>query len=89
MPPSLYTDIQTSSPSRREESSHGLSLSVEIIHHKNAPLLESSEKINPCGVIRLKSLKSSFILLFLETQLDAWFSHQIRPTSLSGNFYLG
>lgn len=36
-------------------SSHRQSLSGEIIHHKNAPVLESSEKINPCGVIRLKA----------------------------------
>lgn len=69
MPQSLYADRQTSSQSRQERSSHGLSLSGEIIHHKNAPLLESTEKINPCGVIRLKSLTGSFILLFLETHL--------------------
>lgn len=68
MPPSLYTDTQISPRSRQEESSHGLSLSEEIIHHKNAPLFESSEKINPYGVIRLKGIKSSF-LLYLDTRL--------------------
>lgn len=47
------------------------SLSGEIIHHKNAPLFESSEKINPRGVIRLKGIKGSF-LFFLDTRLCLW-----------------
>lgn len=55
MPPSLYTQTGR------------LLLRGEIIHHENAPLLKR-EEINPRGVIRLKSLKSSF-LLFLEPLL--------------------
>lgn len=69
-------------------SSHRLRLSGEIIHHKNAPVLESSEKINPCGVIRLKAhLFFCFLFPLLETPLrDSLI--KLGATSFSGTFYL-
>jgi len=66
MPPSLYTQTRQTPERRREESSHDLSLSGEIIHHKTAPLIESSNKTNPCGDKTKESLK----LIYCSASVD-------------------
>ena len=70
----------TSSPRR--------SLSEEIILHKNAPVLESSEKINPCGVIRLKAHLFLFFVVSTPGDASARFSHQIRSNKPLWKFLL-